>query len=132
MGSVFAFLSMILDVHGFHPQKIWLLKVIFRREFRQQMLLQKVHNYSRLAVFGLEEKILLHLQRSSVYTTIKLTFLKSVSRWYLDYHKLVHDHWRKNSKTNDCNHREEVEHALRKQLGMAQQLSFGSSALSEK
>ena len=114
MGSVFAFLSMILDVHGFHPQKIWLLKVIFRREFRQQMLLQKVHNYSRLAVFGLEEKILLHLQRSSVYTTIKLTFLKSVSRWYLDYHKLVHDHWRKNSKTNDCNHREEVEHALRK------------------
>ena len=64
--------------------------MIFRREFRQQMLLQKVHNYSRLAVFGLEEKILLHLQRSSAYTTIELTFLKSVSRWYLDYRKLVH------------------------------------------
>ena len=96
------------------------------------MLLQKVRNYSRLAVFGLEEKILLHLQRNSAYTTIELTFLKSVSRWYLDDRKLVRDHWRKNSETNDCNHREEVEHALREQPGMARQLSFGSSALSGK
>ena len=123
---------MILDVHAFHSRKIWLLKVIFHREFRQEMLLQKVRNYSRLAVFGLEERILLHLQRNSTYTKIELTFLKSVSRWYLDYCKLVREHWNKNSKTNDCNHREEVEHALRKQLGMARQLSFGSSALSEK
>ena len=76
------------------------------------MLLQKVRNYSRLAVFGLEEKILLHLQRNSAYTTIELTFLKSMSRWYLDYRKLVRDHWGKNSETNDRNHREEVEHTL--------------------
>ena len=106
--------------------------MIFRGEFRQQILLQKVHKYSRLVVFGLEEKILLHLQRSSAYTTIELTFLKSVSRWYLDYRKLVHDHCSKYSKTNDFNHREEIEYALRKQLGMARQLSFGSSPLSEK
>ena len=92
---------MILDVHAFHPRKIWLLKVIFRREFRQQMVLQKVCNYSRLAVFGLEEEILLHLQRNSAYTPIDLTFLKSVLRWYLDYRKFVRDHWNKNSETNE-------------------------------
>ena len=112
-------LSTILDVHAIHPLKIWLLKVIFGREFRQQMLLQKVRNYNRLSAFGLEEKILLHLQRNSLYATIELTFLKSVSRWYLDYRKLGRNYWSKNSGTNDCNYREEVKHALQKQLGMA-------------
>ena len=74
----------------------------------------KVCNYSRLAVFGLEEKILLHLQQNSAYTRVELTFLKSVLRWWY-------------SETNDSNHCEDVEHALRKQLGMVRR-----SALSAK
>ena len=57
--------------------------------FRQQMLLQKVHNYNSLAVFELEERILLHLRKNSACTMIELPFWKSVSELDLDYHKLA-------------------------------------------